>query len=169
MLQTSVSINTEKRSWQDCKNSWSNEFTLYRCILAISHRLRFSNNSTEWPTRVTGLAAKLDHNVDNSRNKETRPISQYHSHSARMNELRDPSTTSCSALPDPKPMPPHRLPLTSLSSVPCSGNTWMRILLSSLTGKVKYNSLLVLMTFPLPSALFNCRHYMTEYVVILQC
>lgn len=46
----------------------------------------------------------------------------------------DPKT--CAELPNPRPMAAHRLPLTALGSYPGSGNTWLRILLSSLTGKI---------------------------------
>ena len=41
----------------------------------------------------------------------------------------------CSKLPAPVFLEPGKLPLTALHSFPGSGNTWVRVLLASLTGK----------------------------------
>ena len=41
----------------------------------------------------------------------------------------------CSKLPAPVFLEPRKLPLTALHSFPGSGNTWVRVLLASLTGK----------------------------------
>ena len=42
----------------------------------------------------------------------------------------------CSKLPAPVFLEPGKLPLTALHSFPGSGNTWVRVLLASLTGKL---------------------------------